>query len=60
MRLALARRQKYRAELSGAGHGWSQQPEEYRYSWAAGVLRSDVVPHGLKPRVVKEPAVAAL
>ena len=40
--------------------GLARRPEEYRYSSAAGVLRLDAVPQGLKPRVIREAAFAAL
>jgi len=31
-----------------------ERPEDYRYSSAAGVIRLDPVPQGLKPRVLEE------
>ena len=38
----------------------AERPEQYAYSSAAGVIRFDPVPRGLKPHSLEEPAIAAL
>jgi putative transposase len=38
----------------------AERPEQYAYSSAAGVIRIDPVPQGLKPCCLEEPAIAAL
>jgi len=38
----------------------AERPEQYPYSSAAGVMRLDPVPRGLKPCSLEEPTIAAL